>query len=534
VIDVIVVGSGPGGANAAVPLVEKGLKVLLLDVGEEERRYSSLIPSESFSTIRKNDPQQHRYFLGDDYEGIPFGKVGLGAQLTPPRQYVMTSGAARMRTESSTFRLSESLAFSGLGAAWGAGVFPFSDEELAGWPISRAELAPHYAAVAARIGTTGGDDDLSDLLGEFTTMPPVDIDTNAESVLGSYESRRDRFTQKGFFVGRTPLAICTNELRGRGPHRYLDMEFWADADRSVYRPRFTVAELKSRSNFSYEPKRFVRQFTETADGVEIIADNTESGAGETYRARALVLAAGTTSSARIVLRSLGRYGQPVPLMCNPYVYVPVVNLHMLGRKARDRRHSLAQITGLYAPPGRERGIVMTQMFSYRSLLTFKLLKEAPIAYNDALRMMKLLTSAFGILGINHDDTLSASRSCSLEKDQDGGDHLAVDYRLSVEEEERHARDESAVIGFFRRLGCWPIKKIRPGHGSSIHYAGTFPMATDGGELTCDATCRLRATNSVYLADGSSFPYLSAKGLTFTIMANANRVGTLLAEKLCAS
>jgi choline dehydrogenase-like flavoprotein len=59
------------------------------------------------------------------------------------------------------------------------------------------------------------------------------------------------------------------------------------------------------------------------------------------------------------------------------------------------------------------------------------------------------------------------------------------------------------------------------------------MAADGGELTCNAECRLRATRAVYVADGSPFPYLPAKGLTFTIMANANRVGSLLAETLAS-
>lgn len=532
-IDVIVVGSGPGGANAAVALVDKGLNVVLLDVGEEDAQYAPIIPRQSFRTIRETDTNQHRYFLGDRFEGIPFGKVGLGAQLTPPRQYVMTSGRSRMQTESDTFQLSESLALSGLGAAWGAGVFPFSQQELAAWPIPRSELAPHYAAVASRIGTTGGDDDLAHFIGEFKTMPPVEIDSNAETVLTRYESRRESFRHQGFFMGRTPLAICTSALGTRGPMSYLDMEFWADTDRSVYRPRFTIEELKSRENFSYKKNFFVRAFRENDEGVEVSAENTTSGATESFRARALILAGGTTSSARIVLRSLGRYGQPVPLMCNPYTYVPAVNVGMLGRPARDRRHSLAQISGFYAPPGRELGMVVTQLYSYRSLLTFTLLKEAPIACREALKIMSLLTSAFAILGISHDDTLSPLRNCRLEQNADGTDRLVVSYELSSEEQARHSSDETRVISFFRRLGCWPIKAIRPGHGSSIHYAGTFPMAAQGDDLTCDSACRIRATRAVYVADGSAFPYLPAKGLTFTIMANANRIASMLAEKILA-
>ena len=113
------------------------------------------------------------------------------------------------------------------------------------------------------------------------------------------------------------------------------------------------------------------------------------------------------------------------------------------------------------------------------------------------------------------------------------DRLVVEYGLTVREEQQHARAEREVMRHFRALGCWPIKAVRPGHGASIHYAGTFPMAAEGSELTCDRDCRLRATRAVFMADASPFPRLPAKGLTFTIMANANRVGSLLAEKLAS-
>jgi choline dehydrogenase-like flavoprotein len=530
-IDVIIVGSGPGGANAAFRLVDAGLNVTLLDVGARDTTYTPLIPAESFRTIRESDSNQHRYFLGDHFEGIPFGKVGLGAQLTPPRRYVFASGAERLPTVASSFQLTESLALSGLGAAWGAGVFPFTPDELAGWPISHSDLHPHYQEVAERIGTTGGrEDDLHHLMGGYSTMPPVEVDSNAESVLSRYAKRREKLGSAGFFVGRTPLAICTEALGDRGPMQYRDMEFWADTDRSVYRPRFTIEKLKERANFTYAADQLVRTFSESPDGVDVVAENTQTGGMVTYRARALILAAGTTSSARIVLRSLRRFGERIPLMCNPYVYVPVVNVGMFGRPARDRRHSLAQITGAYSP-GNNEGLVVTQLFSYRSLLTFKLLKESPLAFREGLRIMQLLTSAFGILGVSHDDRIGPLKNCRLEQSSDGTDRLVVDYELTQEEQERHARNEKKVIGFFRQLGCWPIKAVRPGNGSSIHYAGTFPMTHEGNELTCDSDCRLRATRAVYIADGSPFPYLPAKGLTFTIMANANRVASQLARKL---
>ena len=68
-VDAIVVGSGPGGANAAAALVAAGRRVLMLDYGNRDRRYAALIPHRPFSEIRRTDPGQHRYLLGDDIEG---------------------------------------------------------------------------------------------------------------------------------------------------------------------------------------------------------------------------------------------------------------------------------------------------------------------------------------------------------------------------------------------------------------------------------------------------------------------------------
>ncbi|MDQ3605984.1 MAG: GMC family oxidoreductase, partial [Gemmatimonadota bacterium] len=445
--------------------------------------------------------------------------------------------ARLMPIASSSFFAKESLARGGLASGWGAGVFPFDEEDLREMPISRADLEPHYEAVAERIGVAGERDDLLPFLGGCAAMlPALEIDTNAETVVGRYLRRRRQLNALGFYLGRARLAVCTRRHQERGPHRYHDMDFWADSDRSVYRPRWTLEELQRSPSFRYLDRRYVHGFAEPeAGGVEVTARHADSGAEEVHRAHSLVLAAGTLGSARIVLRSLGRYGTRVPILCNPYSYAPVVNLGMIGREARDRRHSLAQLTAIYQPRGRERGIVQTQFYSYRSLLTFKLLKEVPLPFREGLRVMRLLMPLLGILGINHQDRASPAKYCTLRRSAgDDPDQLEVHYEQSEEEKARQVSDEKEVLRHFRRLGCWPIRLIRLPPGSSIHYAGTLPMRSGGAELTCDAEGRLAGTGAVYVADGSLFPYLPAKGLTFTMMACADRIGTRLAKRLTAS
>jgi choline dehydrogenase-like flavoprotein len=261
-------------------------------------------------------------------------------------------------------------------------------------------------------------------------------------------------------------------------------------------------------------------------------EHADSGAAERHEARALVLAAGTFATARIVLRSLDRYDTPVPFVCNEYAYVPTLNLGMLGQPARDRRASLAQLTAMVQLEQPRRRVIQAQLFSYRSLLTFKLMKEVPLPARQSLRVLRLLIPNFAILGIHHEDRPGAGKTCTLRRGRGGApDRLEISYRPTAEEESVQRADERILLRYFRRLGCLPLKAIRPGHGSSIHYAGTFPITPNGAALTCDGDSRLRGTRSVYLADGSVFPWLPPKGLTFNIMANADRVAALLAPRL---
>jgi len=120
----------------------------------------------------------------------------------------------------------------------------------------------------------------------------------------------------------------------------------------------------------------------------------------------------------------------------------------------------------------------------------------------------------------------------LRRGERGGrDRLEIVYRPSGAETAQQREDERAVLRFFRRLGCLPLRTIRPGHGASLHYAGTFPITAEARELTCDRDARLRGTRAVYLADGSIFPWIPPKGLTFTLMANADRVGAIVGERV---
>jgi choline dehydrogenase-like flavoprotein len=530
--DVIVVGSGASAVHAACPLVEAGLRTLMLDVGHRDARYAPLIPDRPFSSLRREDPDQHRYLLGDDFEGIPFGGVRVGAQLTPPRAFITRDTAEWTPVDAPAFAGLESLAMGGLAAGWGAGVGRFTAQDLARTPLTPAALEPHYRTVEARIGVCGERDDLSQNLGDHATMmPPLKPDTASAAMLDRYHRHRADFHRAGLRLGITRLAACSRPFNGRGPHRYDDLDFWADKARAVYRPAWTLEELQNRPGFAYLTGRLVMSFEELPGAVRIHARNLETRTQEVHEARAVVLAAGVFGTARIVLRSLGLYDHPIPFISNPYTYSPCLNVNMLGREPDDARHSLSQITATYTPAGEPHQLHLS-VYSYRSLLTFKLIKETPLGARSAIRLMRALIPMLSIVGIHHDDAPSPRKHLSLRRDTRGGpDRLVIAYGLDDEQAARIDRHERSVLRLLRRLGCWSLRRIRAGHGSSIHYGGTFPMSAEPGPLRSTPDGRLAGTERVYLADGSVFPDLPAKGPTFTFMANADRVGTLLARTL---
>ena len=260
-------------------------------------------------------------------------------------------------------------------------------------------------------------------------MPALELDSNAEVVLARYERQRAALNAEGFFLGRTAArgvharrtagaARTTTATSTTGPTRTA-----ASTARSGRSTSCGAAQLHLLDRAS------VQRFEETAGGVRVDAAHADTGATETYEARALVLAAGTFGTARLVLRSLERYDTPVPIVCNPYTYVPTLNLGMLGRRARPAPQPGAADRHAACAEAPHRRLVQAQVFSYRSLLTFKLMKELPLPARQARRMLQVLMPAFAILGIHHEDRPDAGQDVHAPPRPTGGpDVLEIRYR----------------------------------------------------------------------------------------------------------
>ncbi len=524
----IVVGSGCTGAMAAQTLVEAGVNVLMLDAGNTDDTYEKLIPEKDFTSIRQTEEAQSDYLLGKKFESISWANIGSGSQLTPPRKYMVKEVEKFLEIASQTFFPVESLAYGGLGNGWGLGSCVFTDKELEAAGLDASKMKAAYQTVANRIGISGAQDDIT----AYTTahlsniMPPAPVDSNQEQLRTNYNRKKQWFAQNNFFLGRTALALITKDKDHRKAYQPKDLDFYSDKDQSAYRPWITVNELKKKSNFSYKGGIIVKQFKQLENGdVEIITWNKAKNEEEIFRTQKLVLAPGVLGTARIVLRSFPEENQTLPLLCNPYAYFPCINVSQLGKTFERNTSGFAQLSLFHDNNMQGDDIAMASLYSYKSLMLFRIIKEAPVNFRDGISLMNFLMPAFVIMGLFHPEKSGGRKSLSLRKDTTkiSGDSLQAEYLLSGLEKQKITDRNSLFKKAMSKLGAYPVKMIDPGMGSSIHYSGVLPFEKQEKPFSLSPDGKLHGTKNIFVADGSGFRFLPAKGLTLSLMANAHNV-----------
>jgi hypothetical protein len=523
----IIVGSGPSGAQAAQTLAEAGKNVAILDVGFTDEKYKKIIPDDDFVNLRENDTSQYRYFAGDDFEAVPLDDLKTGAQLTPPRKHIIKDVDKMIPLSSETFFPMESLALGGLSAGWGLGCYVYSDNELKKAGLDPELLKRSYEVISDRIGVSCVNDDSSkySISHLKNILPPLRMDNSIGKIYQKYLDKKDKFSEKNIFLGNPAMAMLSVDHKNRRKTEYKDMDFYANQNGSSYRTSITIEELKKYSGFTYINKMLVLRFIEAEGKVIVETKNIENNEVCIFSCKKLLLAAGPLGSARIVMRSFPEKIQRLPLLCNPYTYMPCIHLSMLGKPLERFRSGMGQAVMYYDPDGKNENVSTVSLFTYRSLMLYRLVKETPIDIAGGRIIMQYLQSAFVIAGIHHPDNPSSEKYLELKKDDSlfTGDKLHAYYSLSKQEKEIVRSNEKILKAALRKLGCYPVMRMDPGYGSSIHYAGTVPFCNEDKFGTTAVNGKLNRTKNVFMADSSGFLYLPAKGITFTIMANAHVV-----------
>jgi choline dehydrogenase-like flavoprotein len=302
VFDAVVVGSGATGGWAAKQLTEAGMRVALLDAGHKvtpaefsehvqpyELAYRGRSPQ-----MRRDRPIQSRLYACRESNYHWFANEVENPYTTPehlPFHWI------RMRV------------LGGRSLSWGRGAFRMSDLDFkaAGrdgwgedWPISAADIEPHYRTVEEFIGVSGQAEGLPQLP-DSSFLPPIPMYCAEERLKQAAAKKFGRVVSHG----RT--AVLTRPHNGRAACHYCGPCEQGCITNSYFSSPFTtLAAAEKTGRLTLHTDAVASHITVDpaiglASGVAYL-DRATRQARE-VRAKVVVLCASTLESTRLLLNS---------------------------------------------------------------------------------------------------------------------------------------------------------------------------------------------------------------------------------------
>jgi choline dehydrogenase-like flavoprotein len=528
-----VVGSGASAVHFALSALERGHHVVMVDVGREGTEAER--PDDSFLELKAGLEDPAAYFLGARYEGVVYPDLEGEYYGFPPNKEYVFEPLRSLKVSSHGFDPLFSFARGGLAETWTGGCYPFNAAEFAAFPFAYEEIAPHYDQVAKRIGISGVRDDLANFMPVHDhLMEPLRLDRHSSLLLERYGQVKHRLQSRlGAHMGRARVAVLSADRAERKECGYLGRCLWGCPVGALYTPSHTLAECQSNSRFEYLGGHCATHFK--TDGKRqiqsLVVEPVAGGEARELSVENLVLAAGTLSSSRIVLESIYRErGVRIALdglMDNRQILVPFLNLRLIGQRFEPENYQYNQLAiGLEGD--RLEHYVHCLVTTLKTAMLHPVVQGVPFDLRTSLFLFRNLHAALGLINVNLHDTRRAGNSVSLEPAADGsGSRLQIRYAPPEDEAGKIAGTLRRLRRVLWQLGCVVppgMAHVRP-MGASVHYAGTFPMSASPQPFTVSPGCKSHDYDNLHLVDGSSFPFLPAKNITFTLMANAARVAT---------
>jgi choline dehydrogenase-like flavoprotein len=260
----------------------------------------------------------------------------------------------------------------------------------------------------------------------------------------------------------------------------------------------------------------------------VTAHPINGGAPEEFPVDKLVLAAGPICTAEIFLESIHRdTGEAVELhglMDNRQILIPFVNLKMIGR-AYDPETYQFHLLAMGLEGDTPKDYVHGQITCLTTALVHPIVQKIPLDLRTGIDFFRNTRSGLGILNLNFADTRRRGNTITLGKDGSGQTSLVIKYTTQPGERRQMRQALRRAKKALLRLGCIVppgTVKVRA-KGESVHYSGTMPMSKVSGPYTTSEYCQSHCFENLFIVDGSTFPFLPAKNITFTLMANAVRV-----------
>ena len=514
-----VIGSGPAGVACASALLARGATVLMLDAGiklEPERAHTVGELAQKKSS--EWQPSQIAMVHGDsdaDLKGLPVKKL-FGSDF-PYRET-----EEKIPWRGHDIGVCPSLGLGGLSNVWGSAMLPFRDDDISDWPIKNSDLAEHYRAVTEITGFAGHRDGLEELFPLHTPNPvPLKPSRQAALFLENLERHSKALRARGWRFGQSRLAVrAADSDRGMGCV-YCGYCMTGCVYGCIYNAADTVRQLQRQNNFHYESDVIVSRLREKSGTVVIEASHRQTGAPLSFEAERVYLAAGVIPTAQIVLRSQDAFDRPLMLRDSQYFLFPILGARGVRDVSSESLYTLSQAFLELRHPQISRRSVHLQVYTYSDTIASAVRRSlGPLK----LFARPILDRLLIVQGYLHSDD---SPAIQMTLKRDGAkDILLLEPALNPETAKCVKRVLRELQGQFRALGGFAVPAMaqiaKPGRG--FHCGGSLPMRAQPGDFETDRLGRPRGWSRIHVVDASVLPAVPATTITFSVMANAHRIG----------
>ena len=513
--DVVVVGSGFGGTMAAVPLVEAGLDVLLVERGP--------------------------WVLRGDHNWAPDGTL----EVSP---YYSRDGR-RVNGSRSPSEVGTTACVGGPSVFYGGVSFRFREEDFepepeivgesrAAWPLGYASLRPHYRRAERILGVAGR-------AGEDPTEPPRESPYPADPGELSAVSRGLAETARGMGLSpfRLPLAINHGRDDSRaGCVRCNTCDTFACAVGAKNDLAVAVLPRLMRAGLTLRPNTVVTGLDAPGGRVrDVELYDRRTATRSAVSTRGVVLAAGALGTPRLLMASGLREANPAGGAVGRYLtrhcsaiafgfFPGVPDEHDVFHKQiglndfylGDRGRS-ARTNGGSAP--RKLGNLQQVQTPANGVIRSALPDPVADALQPAARRL------VGLLALAEDSPRAGNR-VELDpgrEDASGLPEIEIHHEYAARDLEARSALVSRAREILGRAGAAfsYVHEIE----TFSHALGTVRMGEDPETAPLAPDGRYRGLENLWVSDGSALPTSGGVNPSLTISANALRIGGEIAGRL---